>query len=72
MEPVPIRCRIPHILHSIGKTQSWLSDHTGLSKQRVSDYATLRRIMSIKAAKLIAHVLRCSIDDLYEWEWQRK
>lgn len=72
MVPVPIRCRIPDILHSIGKSQSWLADRTGLSKQRISDYVNLRRIPSLPIAYLIASVLKVNIEDLHVWEWQQE
>lgn len=60
-----VRCRIPDLLFRLGKTQNWLSEQTGISKQRISAYVNLRVIMTIQVAKIIAQVLRCSIDDLY-------
>ena len=68
----PIRCRIPDILKSKGQTQSWLADQTGLSRQRISDYCTMRRIMSIQVAKLIADELEVPMHSLYEWEGQQE
>lgn len=72
MDAVPIRCRIPDILLSKGKTQSWLADRTGLSKQRISDYCTMRRLVSIQIAKLIADELKVPIESLYEWKRQQE
>jgi len=68
----PIRCRIPDILRSRGQTQTWLADRTGFSSQRVSDYCTMRRLMSLQVAKLIADELRVPIEDLYVWERQQE
>jgi len=68
----PIRCRIPDILRSKGQTQTWLADRTGFSGQRVSDYCTMRRLMSLQVAKLIADELRVPIEDLYVWERQQE
>jgi len=68
----PIRCRIPDILRSKGQTQTWLADRTGFSSQRVSDYCTMRRLMSLQVAKLIADELRVPIEDLYVWERQQE
>ena len=68
----PIRCRIPDILRSKGQTQTWLADRTGFSSQRVSDYCTMRRIMSIQVAKLIADELRVPMEQLYEWGRQQE
>ncbi|MOA49748.1 hypothetical protein D3C78_1726670 [compost metagenome] len=69
---VPIRCRIPDILHANGKTQQWLAEQTGYSKQRISDYVQMRCIMSLPVAALIARILKVHIDDLYVWEWQQE
>lgn len=63
-----VRCRIPDLLFRLGKTQNWLADQTGISKQRISAYVNLRVIMTIQVAKLIAHKLKCTIDDLYEFK----
>lgn len=70
--PVPIRCRIPELLRSKGLTQSWLASKTGLTKQRISDYARMRdgRITSLQIAYLIATKLNVNPGELYEWEWQ--
>lgn len=70
MVPVPVRCRLPDILSSLGKTQAWLSDNTGYSPQRISDYARMRRVMSLEAAYLISSTLKVEIKDLYVWKWQ--
>lgn len=72
MDLVPVRCRIPDLLRSMDKSQQWLAEQTGYSKQRISDYAQLRYIMSLRVAALIAKVLKVYIDDLYEWEWQQE
>jgi len=71
LEPVPVRCRIPELLIKIGKDQQWLAIQTGKQKQKISDYCNMRGgIMNLKTAALLAHYLKCSIDDLYVWEWQ--
>jgi len=72
LELVPIRCRIPELLIKIGKDQQWLSISSGKSKQQISDYCTLRSIMNLRTAALIANIIGCRIDDLYIWEWQQK
>lgn len=69
---VPIRCRIPNILRSMGKTQSWLADMSGYSRHRISDYVAMRRVMSIQVAATISHHLDIHIDELYEWRWQQE
>lgn len=61
-----VRCRIPDLLFRAGKTQTWLADVTGVSKQRISAYVNLRVIMTLSVAAIVAKALKCSIDDLYE------
>lgn len=69
MEPVPVRCRIPELLHRLGKNQQWLADMMGIDKSRISEIVNLREYnISIPRARLIAHLLRCSMDDLFEWD----
>lgn len=71
MELIPVSCRIPELLKKIGENQQWLADKTGLSKQRVSDIVHLRMDnITIRRGAIIAHYLKCSIDDLFEWEWR--
>lgn len=72
MDPVPIRCRIPDILDSMGQTQSWLADRLNMSRQRISDYCTMRRMMSYPTGKLIADELRVPMQTLYEWNTQQE
>lgn len=72
MDLVPIRCLIPKHLRKIGKTQQWLADRVGLSKQHMSDYINMRHIMGMVIAKKIANELGVEIDSLYDWEWQQE
>lgn len=64
-----VRCRIPELVFRLGKTQTWLADQTGYSRQRISDYANMRDIMSLRTALVVAHVLRCDVPDLYQWHF---
>lgn len=68
MEPYPIRCRIPELLLKIGKDQQWLADMTGKSKSQISDYCTLRKVMNLRTAVIMAFFLKCKIDDIYVWD----
>lgn len=70
MELVPVRCRLPDILKH--RSQQWLAEQTGFTKQRISDYTTMRYVMSLKVAVNVAHVLKVNAVDLYEWEWQQE
>lgn len=72
MELVPVRCRIPELLRRMSKDQQWLADQSDKSRQKISDYCTMRSIMNIRTAAIMAYHLKCSLDDIYEWEWQQK
>lgn len=63
-----VRCRIPELLVRIGKSQSWLGDVTGFGKARISDYVNMRdgEVMSLRTAYVVAHFLRCHVDEIYE------
>jgi len=65
----PVRCRIPDILRKKRKTQVWLAEQVGISRQLLNDYIHLRVTMGIVIAANIAYVLDVHIDQLYEWEW---
>lgn len=63
------QCLISILLERRGMSLGQLSNLTGISKQRLSDYANgVRPSMNIKTAKIIAIALNCSIEDLYEWK----
>lgn len=62
------RCQITKLLKDVKLTQAELADRAGMSESTISHYATKRRIMSIRNAKIIATVLRVKIDDLYSWD----
>lgn len=70
MELKPISCRIPELVHRIGKTQQWLADQSGMSKQQLSNYINMNNLMGLVNAKKIAVLLNVTIDDLYVWERQ--
>ncbi|MBB6731929.1 helix-turn-helix transcriptional regulator [Cohnella sp. CBP 2801] len=61
-----VRCRIPELLYRKRKSQVWLAEKTGISKQRISAYIHLRVIMTIPVSAIIAEALNCKLDDLYE------
>lgn len=69
MDIIPVRCQIPDLLRSRGKTQAWLASEIGMSQQQLSDYCKLRFIMGLPTAAKIAYTLKVRIDDLYIWEW---
>lgn len=63
------KCRIPELLSTRGWTQANLADKTGMTEQRISDYITgNRKSMTMKTAFIIAHVLNCHVEELYEYK----
>lgn len=61
------RCRLSDLLRSRGLTQADLERLTGIPKGRVSNYVHRNRVMSLATAKQVSEILRCRIEDLYEW-----
>lgn len=63
------KCLLPDILLQSHLTQQDLADKLGVTRQQINTYTSTvnRRVMTLSIAKNIAHVLNCSIDDLYEW-----
>lgn len=69
MDIVPIRSRIPEHLKKLGKSQQWLADQLGMSKQQLSDCVNMRYILGMQAGMNIANLLKVSnLADLYVWE----
>lgn len=48
-------------------TQQELADRLGVTRQQINSYTNDRRVMTLAIAKNIAAILRCEIDDLYDW-----
>ncbi len=49
-------------------SQQQLSELTGIPKSQISEYENNKHGMSWRSAKIISLALKCSMDDLYEWE----
>lgn len=64
----PGRCLLRKRLRERDMSQQILVEITGIDKFRISDYANSKVIMNLATAKTIAAVLKCTIDDLYEWQ----
>ncbi|WP_280754178.1 helix-turn-helix transcriptional regulator [Paenibacillus sp. LBL] len=63
------RCLLKQRLAQRRMTQSELSRRTGYSRQLISHYANNRAYMSPGAMRTISYVLRCDMEDLYDWVW---
>ncbi|AZV43624.1 hypothetical protein BAOM_3015 [Peribacillus asahii] len=62
------KCLLFDLLKKRGWTQIALSDKTGIKKSQISAYIHNKQFMSLKTAILIASVLDCHVDDLYEYQ----
>lgn len=67
------RCLLPDILHELGWTYQDLSDRTGYTRQRISDWCKNRYVMHPKNMMTISKAVRRPMEQLYEWiEVERK
>lgn len=62
------KCKLLELLRKADMTQIELSELTGISKQQINEYISNTRTMSLFNAKIIANVMKCYVDDLYEWK----
>lgn len=60
------RCLLADLLDKAGLTQQELADKTGIPKQQINRYVLNKTIMSYQTARIIASVLKCAMEDLYE------
>lgn len=66
------KCRLSFILEQKKITQQELADNIGISKTRISDYVHNRRTMNISTLKTVSTALKCSMEELYEWQEIKK
>lgn len=62
------KCLLLNILNRKRMTQVDLSVLTGIATTQINEYISNSRGMSLANAKLIAHYLNVSMDDLYEYD----
>lgn len=60
-------CLLRQLRESKGWTQEQLGKLCGKTASQISDYETNNRPMGFRTAIVIAHVLDCSLEDLYVW-----
>lgn len=61
------KCLLSDRLLQTRMTQQELADRLGVTRQQINSYTNDRRVMTLAIAKNIAAILRCEIDDLYDW-----
>ncbi|WP_060207061.1 helix-turn-helix transcriptional regulator [Sporosarcina koreensis] len=65
---VTLRCQLYDLRTARGWTQYDLEVRTGISEKTISAYENNRRLMNIATMVKFAIALRCSLDDLYDYE----
>ncbi|WP_141432998.1 helix-turn-helix transcriptional regulator [Bacillus sp. 03113] len=64
------RSRLSYLLRRINMSQSEFARRLGVSDSYVSRIISGEKKLSYYRAKLSADILRCSMEDLYEWEYK--
>jgi len=60
-------CQLERLLLERCMSQSELERLSGVPQRSISNYARNRQVMNIDAARAIALVLNCDMNDLYKW-----
>lgn len=61
------RCLLRYRLQEMDMTQQELADTLQIKVQQINKYVLNRQKMSIEVAGNIATLLKCHIEDLYDW-----
>lgn len=61
------RCLLRELLHRADMEQVDLAYRLNVTPQQINKYVNDIQRMSLGVAKNIATILKCHIDDLYEW-----
>jgi putative transcriptional regulator len=61
------KCLLPTLLKQSHKSPIELSELTGISIQQLSKYINNKTVMSLPTSMVIADVLKCHIDELYDY-----
>ncbi|RDW21048.1 XRE family transcriptional regulator [Oceanobacillus arenosus] len=61
------RCLLQNRLKDAHMTQQELANRMGITVQQINKYVRNRQKMSIEVAGNIAFILKCHVEDLYEW-----
>lgn len=62
------KCLLRDRLLDADLTQTELAEITYIPKSQISEYVNDKHVMSLETAKAISYVLKCNIEDLYEWK----
>lgn len=62
------KCLLGDRLKQVDLTQSQLAERTNIPKSQISEYVNNKHVMSLESARIIAFVLNCHIEELYQWK----
>lgn len=68
MQVIIGKCLLHDLLKSRHMTPTELAEKTGISINQLSRYLNNKSKMSLQTAMLISWVLKCHIDELYEYK----
>ena len=61
------RCLLRKRLKEADITQQEIAEKMGVTVQQINKYVLNKQKMSIQTAKNVSSILKCQIEDLYEW-----
>jgi DNA-binding XRE family transcriptional regulator len=61
------KCQLQNLLIKARLSPTELPYKINISVQQLSAYMYNKRIMSLPTARVISKIIRCKIDDLYDW-----
>lgn len=61
------RCLLRKRLKEADISQQELAEKMGVTVQQINKYVLNKQKMSIQTAKNVSSILKCQIEDLYEW-----
>ena len=61
------RCLLRELLHRADMEQIDLANKMNVTPQQINKYVKNKQGMSLEVARNISLILKCNIEDLYEW-----
>ncbi len=61
-----LKSRIKLLREKEGRTNKWIANQMGVSQETVSRWANDKVFPSVIALFMLAEILNCKVDDLYE------
>ncbi|WP_096465990.1 helix-turn-helix transcriptional regulator [Aneurinibacillus soli] len=64
------KCLLRQRLREAKMTQQDLAHRMNKSRSQISQYVNGTRTMSLETARTIAHIVGCTMEQLYDWTWE--